>query len=99
TLCRDHAGIKPLFFYHDLHNVVFSSELKAIRSIKKDLQINTAVIPYFLHIGFIPQPFTIYQNVEKFPSAHYMQINVTGNILDQFIPKPYWNKLIQDVPR
>ncbi len=79
TLCRDHAGIKPLFIYFDDREIVFASELKAIKSIKRDLQINKKAIPYFLHLGFIPAPLTIYNNVEKFPAAHFLEIDLTAN--------------------
>ena len=92
TLCRDHAGIKPLFFHADENNIIFSSELKAIKKIKPGLTVNRSAIPYFLHLGFIPQPLTIYNNVEKFPSAHYLQIELYNsyfkNLPEQI--KPYW---------
>ena len=78
TLCRDHAGIKPLFFYYDETSFIFASELKSIKSIKgAQLDINKASVPYFLHLGFIPHPLTIYKNVEKFPAAHYLQFDTT----------------------
>ncbi len=77
TLCRDHAGIKPLFVYADENNFIFASELKAIQAIKKDcLKIDKKAIPYFLHLGYIPHPLTIFEEVEKFPSAHFLQINI-----------------------
>jgi asparagine synthase (glutamine-hydrolysing) len=77
TLCCDHAGIKPLFIYHDETDFIFSSELKAIKAIKENqLTINKGAIPYFLHLGFIPHPLTIYNNIEKFPAAHCLQVNI-----------------------
>ena len=93
TLCRDHVGIKPLFYYSDNENFIFASELKAIKSIMaKKLSINKEAIPYFLHLGFIPQPLTIYNNTFKFASAHYVQIKATagclGNLSGQL--QPFW---------
>ena len=77
TLCRDHAGIKPLFIYYDETDFIFASELKSIQSIKgSQLTINKSAIPYFLHLGYIPHPLTIFNNVEKFPAAHYLQIDI-----------------------
>ena len=76
TIARDHAGIKPLFIYYDEADFIFASELKAIQSVKKSqLSINKKAIPYFLHLGFIPHPLTIYNKTEKFPAAHYLQID------------------------
>jgi len=77
TIARDHAGIKPLFIYYDEADFIFASELKAIQSVKQSqLSINKKAIPYFLHLGFIPHPLTIYNNTEKFPAAHCLQIDV-----------------------
>lgn len=93
TLGRDHAGIKPLFIYCAQDEIIFSSELKSIQSVKgKMLAINKNAIPYFLHLGFIPQPLTIFKNVEKFPAAHYLQIDTTQNNFNQLLNNvtPFW---------
>lgn len=91
TLCRDHVGIKPLFYYADDNDFVFASELKVIRKMMGDrLQVNKKAIPYFLHLGFIPEPLTIYNNTHKFPSAHYAEINLNGNSLGPLSPAPFW---------
>ena len=79
TIARDHAGIKPLFIYFDEADFIFASELKAVQSVKQSqLGINKKAIPYFLHLGFIPHPLTIYNNTEKFPAAHFLQIDVNS---------------------
>lgn len=90
TLCRDHAGVKPLFYFNDGTTIAFASELKAIKHlVPQKLQINKEAIPYYFHLGFIPEPLTIYANTYKFPSAHYLQINVQAvsfdNIQEQII--------------
>ena len=94
TLCRDQAGIKPLFIYHDENDFIFSSELKVIKALKENqLTINKSAIPCFLHLGFIPRPLTIYNNIEKFPAAHYLQVNINTanftNINSEITP--FWN--------
>jgi asparagine synthase (glutamine-hydrolysing) len=93
TVCRDHVGIKPLFYYIDSNTVVFASEIKVIKSLLGNkLLVNKAAIPYFLHVGFIPQPQTIFQQVYKFPSASYATINCTaaGIASMQSAIKPFW---------
>ncbi len=90
TLCRDHAGIKPLFYYTDGSCLVFASELKAVKAVTGDrLSVNNRAIPYFFHLGFIPEPLTIYNDTYKFPAAHYAQISLNTNALT-VIPRSFW---------
>ncbi len=69
-LFRDRLGIKPLFIYRKNGVLAYGSELKAITSVPEfELTVNRAAIPYFLHLGYIPEPLSIYEEVEKFPSG------------------------------
>lgn len=80
TICRDQVGIKPIFYYWDKQTLVFGSELKVIKDYCREagiaLTTNKEAIPYFLHLGFIPEPLSIYNNVYKFPSAQYAELYV-----------------------
>ncbi len=79
TIARDHVGIKPLFYYVMDDEIIFASELKVIKAIKgKELTLNKQAIPYYFHLGYIPEPLCIYNNVFKFPSASYWQIDVNS---------------------
>ncbi len=90
-LCRDHVGIKPLFYYADDKAFVFASELKVIKKVMGDqLAVCSEAVPYFLHLGFIPEPLTIYNNTCKFPAAHYAEIDLAGNSIAAISPKPFW---------
>ncbi|MBL4578005.1 MAG: asparagine synthase (glutamine-hydrolyzing) [Flavobacteriales bacterium] len=74
-LARDRMGIKPLFYYWDGENFAFASELKAllkIELVKNKKVLNKAAIATFLHLGYIPEPMTIYGNIYKFPSGKHM---------------------------
>jgi len=72
-LFRDRMGIKPLFIYRSGGKMAFASELKAITALEEKLPVtvNRTAIPYFLHLGYIPQPLSIYNEVEKFPAGHW----------------------------
>lgn len=73
-LARDRLGIKPLYYFHSKDLIAFSSELKALKSIKNELggfTINHDSINSFLHLGYIPKPFTIFNEVKKFPPGHF----------------------------
>ena len=98
TLCRDHVGIKPLFYYADENNLVFASELKVVKKVMGDqLSVNRVAVPYFLHLGFIPEPLTIYNDTYKFPSAHYVQIELQAASFKNLSKSitPFWK--LQDV--
>ncbi|RYG31676.1 MAG: asparagine synthase (glutamine-hydrolyzing), partial [Chitinophagaceae bacterium] len=85
VLCRDQIGIKPLFYHHDGESLTFSSELKGIRQFAKlhgkDLTTNNEAIPYFLHLGFIPEPATIFHEVFKFPAGSFAELQLSSGKL------------------
>ena len=77
---RDRLGIKPIYFYWDDNDFFFASELKALKSIREviNLELNEKAIPYFFHLGFIPEPYSIYKKVYKFPAGSYLKLNKHG---------------------
>jgi asparagine synthase (glutamine-hydrolysing) len=89
-LFRDRAGKKPLFYFQSDGIFAFSSEIKSLLQypvIGSKVEINLDVIATFLHLGYIPEPATVYRNIFKFPAAHYAVIkdDLGLNI------KSYWN--------
>lgn len=73
-LFRDRLGVKPLFYYLTDNEFAFASELKSFESLKsfqKSKSVNTLAVRQFLHLGYVPAPNTIYNNVYKFPQAQY----------------------------
>lgn len=87
-LFRDRMGIKPLYLYRANGKLAFASELKAISVLQESLPltVNRSAIPYFLHLGYIPQPLSIYNEVEKFPSGHWAMFD--GNSWEA---RCYWS--------
>jgi asparagine synthase (glutamine-hydrolysing) len=86
-LFRDRLGIKPLFVYRKNGILVFGSELKAITALPElQLTINQTAIPYFLHLGYIPEPISIYTEVEKFPAGCWAVFDG-----DQLKVEHYWS--------
>jgi asparagine synthase (glutamine-hydrolysing) len=69
--------------------VYFASELKAlidIPALKNLLSIDTAAMQAFLHLGYIPDPASIYTGIRKLPPAGRMLITESGTTIDT-----YWN--------
>lgn len=78
-LARDRLGKKPLYLYRSGNRLAFASELKAIlqlpyveRKIRPD-----AIKDYFFY-QYVPDPKTIFENIEKVPPAHWMRIGREG---------------------
>jgi asparagine synthase (glutamine-hydrolysing) len=74
---RDRVGIKPLYYYWDNQNFAFASELKALKTsnfINKNISLNPIAINKYLHLGYIPEPHSIYKNIYKFPAGNFAVI-------------------------
>lgn len=70
-MARDRAGIKPLFYYHDAHHLIFASEIKAIKQYPGiELGIEETALYDFLTYLYIPTPKTLYKNIAKLPPGH-----------------------------
>lgn len=76
-IARDRAGKKPLYYYWDGNNFTFASELKsilAVDQISEKLKLNYVAINEFLHLGYIPEPHSIYENIYKLPAGSYLRL-------------------------
>ena len=106
VLCRDRSGIKPLYYYYQNQQLIFASEIKAIKEFPDiNLSINPAAFAEFLHIGFNTEPFTAYKNIYKFPAGNFAVIDVKKigseskldfvkywSIQDKILPETYKNE-------
>ncbi|MEP7168214.1 MAG: asparagine synthase (glutamine-hydrolyzing), partial [Bacteroidota bacterium] len=84
-LFRDRVGIKPLFYYWDGKNFAFASELKALQKIHTIPKvINEKAVGDFLHYGYIPTPYTIYNDIYKMNSGSWMKVSAEGIDLHKY---------------
>ncbi len=74
-LARDRYGIKPLYYLSDSDKFIFASELKGITAYNIMLSIDKASLSTYLQLNYIPAPYTIYKEVKKIPSGHYVYIS------------------------
>ncbi|MCT7446754.1 asparagine synthase (glutamine-hydrolyzing) [Aliarcobacter skirrowii] len=89
VLVRDRAGVKPLYYYIYEDQFMFSSEIKSFHKHPKfKKEQNLEVLPYFFQFGYIPAPYTIFQNCFKLEAGHYMELEI--NSLEFEITK-YWD--------
>ena len=80
-LVRDHAGIKPLYFYKTEDAFIFSSEIRGIKTISKDLKTNVDWPVLFLAFGFIPEPYTTLENVYQLPKGKFIEFDLQKHTL------------------
>ncbi len=93
-LARDHAGIKPLYYFYDGKRFIFSSEIKAILEHKVPRKISKEALSLYLHLLYTPGPQTMFEGILKFPPSH------TGFVRDgQFKIEPYTLDLDFNDPR
>ncbi len=71
-LSRDRFGVKPLYYYHDQKKLIFSSELKAIRTHQLDLQIDTESLQGYFYQKYIPNNRSIFTKIHKLPPSHHL---------------------------
>ncbi|HMO34105.1 MAG TPA: asparagine synthase (glutamine-hydrolyzing) [Lacibacter sp.] len=58
VLARDHAGIKPLYYYLDGETLYFASEIRAFSACGKTFAENKKWKSAFLAFGHLPEPVT-----------------------------------------
>lgn len=88
TLARDRAGIKPLYWMQQGRVFGFASELKAVMPLcegKPGTSRQGQLL--YAHNGYVPAPYTIYENIFKLLPGHFLTIKV-GAIKPEI--KPYW---------
>lgn len=93
-LCRDQLGIKPLFIQRSNEKLIFASELKAIAAANNEGEkatnflVSKTAVANFLHLGYIPEPLTIYRGIKKFPAGNYASYDINTGAWNR---QQYWN--------
>ena len=90
-LARDRFGEKPLYYGQHRGDLLFASELKALRAVpgfSPDID-RRALTEYFRWTN-VPSPLTIYEGVRKLPPAHFIRIGEQSSVTE---PQPYWSAI------
>ena len=78
-LARDRCGQKPLY-YTTGGSFLFASEIKALASSGFSLEPDPSHLSTWLSLRYLPEPFTLYQDVVTLPAAHWMTVSASGEI-------------------
>jgi asparagine synthase (glutamine-hydrolysing) len=88
-LCRDRAGVKPLYYFHKGELMLFASELKSLyRHPLFDKEISRERLALYLQYGYIPAPHTIFKHTEKVLPGYYYCIDLHSK---QVSREKYWD--------
>jgi asparagine synthase (glutamine-hydrolysing) len=91
TIARDRFGEKPLYWGWQDDKFYFASELSSITSIPFfKAKINRDSLNQLLRFNYIPSPNSIYQNINKLISGHFLSIDFNCVDRDQK-SIPYWD--------
>ena len=89
-LARDHFGIKPLYLSRRAGELAFASEIKALLSLPGvGRRGNPGRAYQYLRYGERDAaPETLFQDVERLPAAHYLEVDLESMRVDG--PTRYW---------
>ena len=78
-LARDHAGIKPLYYYGDENIFLFASEVRALLAtglIRREL--DPLALESYLAYGAVQGSRTMVRGIQSLPPAHYLVVEADG---------------------
>lgn len=95
TLVRDRIGEKPLYYGWAGKDLVFGSELKALRVVPGfSREIDRGSLAAFMRHSYVPGPHTIYQDVYKLSPGQYVTFG-EDDVSRHRMPEPctYWSAI------
>ena len=85
TLARDRLGEKPMYYgWQNIANgrvFLFGSELKALKSFPDiDLRVDRGSLSLFLKHAYVPNPYSIYENIFSLEPGQFLQVSLTNKM-------------------
>jgi asparagine synthase (glutamine-hydrolysing) len=73
-IVRDRVGKKPVLYYQSEDTIVFASEIKSLFSFGVPKKINWSILPVYLQLNYVPQPYSMIEGVKKLNAGCYLKI-------------------------
>lgn len=85
---RDRLGQKPFYYYHRAKEFEFASQISSISLGRKDLSISRETLQDYLIWGYVPEPQSIYNGIQKLLPGYLFMFSLdTG----KFSQEKYWD--------
>jgi asparagine synthase (glutamine-hydrolysing) len=83
---RDRMGVKPFYYSLTPRSFVFSSRPSPLFTLEPGLskEIDEQGLRFYLEIGYIPAPFSIFTQIKKLPPAHYLIFDQQGLRIERY---------------
>lgn len=91
-LARDRVGEKPLYYgFLNKKTLVFASDLNSIKALEGfQNPINRGVLESYFRYGYIPAPYSVYEDIWKLEPGKILEIKSPFNI-DNIKSRTYWS--------
>ena len=85
-IARDRLGVKPLFYWSVGDSFGFASRPDALCALAPGLNrsISRQAVRYFMEAGYVPAPYSIFENIHKLEPGHYLTVGVQGVAKTQY---------------
>ncbi|MDW8298730.1 MAG: asparagine synthase-related protein [Anaerolineae bacterium] len=84
-LARDRMGEKALYYASHGADFLFATQARRILAAEcLPRAVNLSALPYYLSVGYVPPPHTLFEGVCKLGAAEYMLVNEHGYRIDRF---------------
>lgn len=91
-LIRDRLGIKPIYYYKDEKQFIFSSEIKPILEVLSSKPgVHLPSLDFYMSVGYVPGEDTMLEGIKKLKPGHTLLIKN-----DVFKIQSYWD--LEDLP-
>ncbi|MGB3452329.1 MAG: asparagine synthase (glutamine-hydrolyzing) [Moheibacter sp.] len=80
-LVRDQYGVKPVYYHIEDRKLVFSSEIRAIKSLTQN-SFNSEALPELLKLRYNPSPDTLYKKIKRLRPGHILTYKLENHELD-----------------
>ena len=92
-IARDRIGKKPLYYFQKDGRFAFASEIKSLLTLPNiPREIRLDAVHDFFAYQYVPDPKSIFKDINKLPPGHYMTIDQNGSDIQQ-----YWDVSLKNV--